>query len=216
LHVLGEANFSDHGANRLGASALMQGLADGYFVIPYTLGHYFASNKLEKVTTDHEAFKEAEDAVRKQTDLLFKAKGGRTVDEFHKSLGKVMWNEVGMARTEKGLQGAIKDIRKLKEEFWQDVNVPGNASNYNVELHKATRVADFLELGELMALDALERNESCGGHFRTEFQTPDGEALRNDDKYCHVAAWEWTGKSPIRHIEELKFENVQLATRSYK
>jgi succinate dehydrogenase / fumarate reductase flavoprotein subunit len=216
LHVLGEANFSDHGANRLGASALMQGLADGYFVIPYTLGHYFASNKLEKVTTDHEAFKEAEDAVRKQTDLLFKAKGGRTVDDFHKSLGKVMWNEVGMARTEQGLQGAIKDIRKLKEEFWQDVNVPGNTSNYNVELHKASRVADFLELGELMALDALERNESCGGHFRTEFQTPDGEALRNDDKYCHVAAWEWTGKSPIRHIEELKFENVQLATRSYK
>lgn len=216
LHVLGEANFSDHGANRLGASALMQGLADGYFVIPYTLGHYFASNKLEKVTTDHEAFKEAEDAVRKQTDQLFKAKGSRTVDDFHKALGKVMWNEVGMARSEKGLQGAIKDIRKLKEEFWQDVNVPGNTSNYNVELHKATRVADFLELGELMALDALERNESCGGHFRTEFQTPDGEALRNDDKFCHVAAWEWTGKSPIRHVEELKFENVQLATRSYK
>ncbi len=216
LHVLGEANFSDHGANRLGASALMQGLADGYFVIPYTLGHYFASNKIEKITTEHDAFKEAETACRLQSDKLLGAKGGRSVDDFHKALGKIMWNEVGMAREEKGLKQAITDIRKLKEEFWQDVNVPGGEGNFNGELHKATRVADFLELGELMALDALERNESCGGHFRTEFQTEDGEAKRNDADYCHVAAWEWTGKSPIRHTEELKFENVQLATRSYK
>jgi succinate dehydrogenase / fumarate reductase flavoprotein subunit len=218
LHVLGEANFSDHGANRLGASALMQGLADGYFVIPYTLGHYFASNKIEKITTDHPAFKDAEAAVRMQSDKLLGLKGGRTVDDFHKALGHIMWEEVGMARHEKGLKRAIQDIRKLKEEFWQDVNVPGAEGNYNFELHKAQRVADFLELGELMALDALERNESCGGHFRTEYQTQDGEAVRDDEKFCHVAAWEWTGegKSPIRHVEELKFENVQLATRSYK
>jgi succinate dehydrogenase / fumarate reductase flavoprotein subunit len=218
LHVLGEANFSDHGANRLGASALMQGLADGYFVIPYTLGHYFASNKIEKITTDHQAFKDAEAAVNMQADKLLTTKGSRTVDQFHKALGHIMWDEVGMARNEQGLKKAVTEIRKLKEEFWQDVNVPGETGNYNFELHKATRVADFMELGELMALDALERNESCGGHFRTEFQTEDGEAVRNDENYCHVAAWEWTGegKSPVRHTEELKYENVQLATRSYK
>lgn len=218
LHVLGEANFSDHGANRLGASALMQGLADGYFVIPYTLGHYFASNKIEKVSTDHEAFVEAETKVKQQSDKLLSLKGSRTVDDFHKALGHIMWEEVGMARHEAGLKKAISDIRKLKSEFWKDVNVPGNSGNYNFELHKAQRVADFLELGELMALDALERNESCGGHFRTEYQSQDGEAVRDDEKFCHVAAWEWTGegKSPIRHIEELKYENVKLATRSYK
>lgn len=218
LHVLGEANFSDHGANRLGASALMQGLADGYFVIPYTLGHYFASNKLEKVTTEHEAFAEAETKVKQQSDKLLSLKGSRTVDDFHKALGHIMWEEVGMARHEEGLKKAISDIRKLKSEFWKDVNVPGDSGNYNFELHKAQRVADFLELGELMALDALERNESCGGHFRTEYQTQDGEAVRDDEKFCHVAAWEWTGegKSPIRHVEELKYENVKLATRSYK
>jgi succinate dehydrogenase / fumarate reductase flavoprotein subunit len=216
LHVLGEANFSDHGANRLGASALMQGLADGYFVIPYTLGHYFASNKFEKVTTDHDAFKEAENRVKGETDKLLAIRGKRTVDDFHKSLGHIMWEEVGMGRKGDRLQKAIANIRSLKEEFWQNVNVPGAGSNFNVELHKATRVADFLELGELMALDALERNESCGGHFREEYQTPDGEAQRDDEKFCHVAAWEWTGKSPLRHTEELKFENVQLATRSYK
>jgi succinate dehydrogenase / fumarate reductase flavoprotein subunit len=218
LHVLGEANFSDHGANRLGASALMQGLADGYFVIPYTLGHYFASNKIEKVSTDHEAFAEAETKVKQQSDKLLSLKGTRTVDDFHKALGHIMWEEVGMARSEQGLKKAISDIRKLKSEFWKDVNVPGNSGNYNFELHKAQRVADFLELGELMALDALERNESCGGHFRTEYQSQDGEAVRDDEKFCHVAAWEWTGegKSPIRHVEELKYENVKLATRSYK
>ncbi len=218
LHVLGEANFSDHGANRLGASALMQGLADGYFVIPYTLGNYFASNKIEKVTTDHEAFTEAEGKVKQQSDKLLSLKGSRTVDDFHKALGHIMWEEVGMARNEEGLKKAITDIRKLKTEFWKDVNVPGETGNYNFELHKAQRVADFLELGELMALDALERNESCGGHFRTEYQSQDGEAVRDDEKFCHVAAWEWTGegKSPIRHVEELKYENVKLATRSYK
>ena len=218
LHVLGEANFSDHGANRLGASALMQGLADGYFIIPYTLGHYFASNKIEKVSTDHEAFAEAETKVKQQSDKLLSLKGSRTVDDFHKALGHIMWEEVGMARHEEGLKKAISEIRKLKSEFWKDVNVPGNSGNYNFELHKAQRVADFLELGELMALDALERNESCGGHFRTEYQSQDGEAVRDDEKFCHVAAWEWTGegKSPIRHVEELKYENVKLATRSYK
>lgn len=218
LHVLGEANFSDHGANRLGASALMQGLADGYFIAPYTLSNYLASNKLEKVTTDHEAFKEAEAKVTAETDKLLKIQGSRTVDEFHKALGHIMWEKVGMARNEKGLKTAIAEIRKLREEFWKDVSVPGTTANLNMELHKATRVADFLELGELMALDALERNESCGGHFREEYQTPDGEAKRDDENFCHVAAWEWTGEktAPLRHKEELKFENVHLATRSYK
>mgnify|MGYP001132883604 CR=1 FL=1 len=218
LHVLGEANFSDHGANRLGASALMQGLADGYFVIPYTLSNYLASNKIDKITTDHDAFKEAESRVKLADDKLFGLKGKRSVDDFHKALGHYMWEEVGMARSEAGLKKAITGIRKLKEEFWQDVNVPGVAGEYNFELHKANRVADFLELGELMALDALERNESCGGHFREEYQTSDGEAVRNDENFCHVAAWEWSGEkaAPIRHVEELKFENVQLATRSYK
>jgi succinate dehydrogenase / fumarate reductase, flavoprotein subunit len=218
LHVLGEANFSDHGANRLGASALMQGLADGYFVIPYTLGHYLASTPLEKVTTEANEFKDAEQAVILQTSKLLNVKGSRTADDFHKALGKFMWNEVGMAREEQGLKEAINGIRKLKEEFYQDVMVPGEAHGYNLELHKATRVADFMELGELMALDALERKESCGGHFRTEYQTEDGEAKRDDDQFAHVAVWEYTGNnsSPIRHKEELKFENLQLATRSYK
>lgn len=218
LHVLGEANFSDHGANRLGASALMQGLADGYFVIPYTLGHYLASNKIDKVTTDHEAFAEAETRVKFADEKLLGLKGQRSVDDFHKSLGHIMWEQVGMARNEKGLKKAITDIRKLREEFWQDVNVPGGPGDFNVELHKAGRVADFLELGELMALDALERNESCGGHFREEFQTPDGEAKRDDENFLHVAAWEWNGEkaSPTRHKEELNYENIKLATRSYK
>ncbi|MBY0518186.1 MAG: fumarate reductase/succinate dehydrogenase flavoprotein subunit [Bacteriovoracaceae bacterium] len=218
LHVLGEANFSDHGANRLGASALMQGLADGYFVIPYTLGHYFGSNKIDKVTTDHEAFKEAENRVKMADTKLLNMKGSRSVDDFHKDLGHIMWDHVGMARNEKGLKGAIADIRKLREQFWQDLKVPADNGNYNFELHKANRVADFLELGELMALDALERKESCGGHFREEFQTQDGEAVRNDEQFCHVAAWEFAGEkaSPIRHTEELKYENVHLSTRSYK
>jgi len=218
LHVLGEANFSDHGANRLGASALMQGLADGYFVIPYTLGHYLASNVLEKVDTNHNAFKDAEQSVMLNISKLHGIKGKRTVDDFHKALGHFMWDHVGMSRNEAGLKKAINGIRKLREEFWMDVNVPGDLGNFNLELHKALRVADFLELGELMALDALERNESCGGHFREEFQTADNEAKRDDNHFAHVAAWEYTGtnSSPIRHVEELKFENVQLATRSYK
>jgi succinate dehydrogenase / fumarate reductase flavoprotein subunit len=218
LHVLGEANFSDHGANRLGASALMQGLADGYFVIPYTLGHYLASNVLEKVDTNHNAFKDAEQSVMLNISKLHGIKGKRTVDDFHKALGHFMWDHVGMSRNEAGLKKAINGIRKLREEFWMDVNIPGDLGNFNLELHKALRVADFLELGELMALDALERNESCGGHFREEFQTADNEAKRDDEHFAHVAAWEYTGSnsSPIRHVEELKFENVQLATRSYK
>lgn len=218
LHVLGEANFSDHGANRLGASALMQGLADGYFVIPNTLANYIASTPLEKVTTDSPEFKEAEEAVKTQTSKLLGVKGSRTVDDFHKALGHIMWEKVGMARNEKGLKEAIEGIRKLREEFWKDVSVPGDVGNFNLELHKATRVADFLELGELMALDALERKESCGGHFREEYQTPDGEALRDDENFAHSAVWEYTGpnSSPIRHKEELVFENLKLATRSYK
>lgn len=218
LHVLGEANFSDHGANRLGASALMQGLADGYFVIPSTLGHYLASTPLEKVTIENNEFKDAEQAVLLQTSKLLGIKGNRTVDDFHKALGKLMWDYVGMSRSEAGLKKAIDSIRKLKEEFWKDVKVPGDIGNYNLELHKATRVADFLELGELMALDALERNESCGGHFREEYQTEDNEAKRDDANFAHAAVWEYTGSnsSPIRHKEELKFENLQLATRSYK
>jgi succinate dehydrogenase / fumarate reductase flavoprotein subunit len=218
LHVLGEANFSDHGANRLGASALMQGLADGYFVIPYTLAHYLASTPLEKVTIEDNAFKDAEQAVILQTSKLLGIKGSRTVDDFHKALGHYMWNYVGMARNEAGLKKAIDGIRKLREEFWHDVKVPGETGGYNLELHKATRVADFLELGELMAVDALERKESCGGHFRDEYQTPDNEAKRDDEHFAHAAVWEYTGanSSPIRHKEELKFEYVQLATRSYK
>ncbi len=218
LHVLGEANFSDHGANRLGASALMQGLADGYFVIPYTLGHYLASNVIEKVDTNHNAFKDAEQSVMLNISKLHGIRGKRTVDDFHKALGHFMWDQVGMSRNEAGLKKAINGIRKLREEFWMDVNIPGDLGNFNLELHKALRVADFLELGELMALDALERNESCGGHFREEFQTADNEAKRDDEHFAHVAAWEYTGNnsSPIRHVEELKFENVQLATRSYK
>lgn len=218
LHVLGEANFSDHGANRLGASALMQGLADGYFVIPYTLSNYLASTPLEKVTIEDAAFKDAEEAVNLQTKKLLGIKGKKSASEFHKELGHYMWDYVGMSRNEAGLKKAINGIRKLREEFWQNVNVPGDAGNYNLELHKAARVADFIELGELMALDALERNESCGGHFREEYQTPDNEAKRDDEKFTHAAVWEYTGanSSPVRHTEELKFEYVQLATRSYK
>ncbi|WP_408095478.1 fumarate reductase/succinate dehydrogenase flavoprotein subunit [Peredibacter sp. HCB2-198] len=218
LHILGEANFSDHGANRLGASALMQGLADGYFVIPYTLGNYLASTPLEKVTIEDNAFKDAEQAVMLQTSKLLGIKGKHTVTHYHKELGHIMWENVGMSRNEEGLKKAIDGIRKLREEFWHNVSVPGDTGNFNLELHKATRVADFLELGELMALDALERKESCGGHFREEFQTPDNEAKRDDEHFAHAAVWEYTGanSSPIRHKEELVFENVKLATRSYK
>jgi succinate dehydrogenase / fumarate reductase flavoprotein subunit len=218
LFVAGEANFSDHGANRLGASALMQGLADGYFVLPATLGNYIANNKFEEVKTTHEAFKDAENQVRTQIARMMAIKGSRTVDSIHKELGRIMWEDCGMARNEKGLQSALQQIPKLKETFWNDVKIPGEANYVNPELEKAGRVADFLELGELMCRDALERKESCGGHFREEYQTPDNEAKRDDENFCHAAAWEFKGegKAPVRHKEELTFENVHLATRSYK
>lgn len=218
LHVLGEANFSDHGANRLGASALMQGLADGYFVIPYTIGHYLASTKMPKVDTNHDAFKAAKLETEERLKKLMTIKGQRSPDDFHRALGHIMWEKVGMSRTEKGLQEAISDIGKLREEFWQNVKIMGEANYINPELEKAGRVADFLELGELMAHDALERKESCGGHFREEFQTPDGEAQRDDANFCHVSAWEWGGAktTPVLHKEALTFDNVHLATRSYK
>ncbi|KYG68993.1 succinate dehydrogenase [Bdellovibrio bacteriovorus] len=217
LFVAGEANFSDHGANRLGASALMQGLADGYFVLPYTLGNYLGSTKLEKVSITNDAFKAAEHGVKQEISKLMNIKGNRTVDSFHKELGNIMWEYCGMGRNEEGLKKALQEIPKLREEFWQNVRIPGDANYLNVELEKAGRVADFMELGELMCRDALERKESCGGHFREEYQV-DGEAKRDDANFCHVAAWEYTGenKASVRHTEELKFENVHLATRSYK
>lgn len=217
LFVAGEANFSDHGANRLGASALMQGLADGYFVLPYTLGNYLGGTKLEKVTATHDAFKSAAAGVKNEISKLMNIKGNRTVDSFHKELGNIMWEYCGMGRSEVGLKKALQEIPKLKEEFWNNVRIPGDANYLNVELEKAGRVADFIELGELMCRDALERKESCGGHFREEYQV-DGEAKRDDEKFCHVAAWEYTGdnKPAVRHQEELTFENVHLATRSYK
>ncbi|RYY00633.1 fumarate reductase/succinate dehydrogenase flavoprotein subunit [bacterium] len=218
LHVLGEANFSDHGANRLGASALMQGLSDGYFVIPYTLGDYIANNPLPKITTDHQAFREAEDEAKKRTSVLLNIKGNKTVNEFHKELGHIMWDHVGMARNRQGLEKAIRDIGSLREEFWQNVNVQGENETYNKNLEFAGRVGDFIELGELMARDALQREESCGGHFREEYQTSEGEALRNDDEFCYAAAWEYKGDNsiPEMHKEELVFENVKLTQRSYK
>jgi succinate dehydrogenase / fumarate reductase flavoprotein subunit len=218
LHVLGEANFSDHGANRLGASALMQGLADGYFIIPYTIGNYLAGQKPGGVAADHPEFKRAEAEVATRVKRLLAIRGKRTVDSFHRELGRIMWDYCGMARTEQGLKTALQKIPALREQYWQDVNVLGGGEELNQSLEKAGRVADFLELGELMCQDALERRESCGGHFREEFQTPDGEALRDDEHFAHVAAWEFTGegKAPVRHVEPLKFENVQLAQRSYK
>jgi len=218
LHVAGEANFSDHGANRLGASALMQGLADGYFILPYTVGNYIASNKLEKVDASHPEARAAVAAVEQRTRKLLGVNGRRTVTEFHRELGKLMWEYCGMARNKRGLETALQRIPALREEFWRDVNVPGSAGEINQALEMAGRVADFLELGELMCLDALEREESCGGHFREEYQTPDGEAVRDDGRFCHVAAWEWKGEDqkPERHVEPLAFENVPLQTRSYK
>lgn len=217
LHVLGEANFSDHGANRLGASALMQGLADGYFVIPSTLGNYFATNKLEKITTEHEAFKKAKGEQEAIIQKLLNVKGNKTALEFHRDLGKIMWEYCGMSRNEAGLKKAIGLIQELRKEFWKNVSVPGDSKDLNQELENATRVADYLELGELMCRDALERRESCGGHFREEYQV-DGECKRDDVNFAHVGVWEFMGegKEPARHKEELKFDNVHLAVRSYK
>ena len=218
LHVLGEANFSDHGANRLGASALMQGLADGYFVIPYTLGHYLGSVKLEDVSTDHEAFGEAEDGVNKRVDKLLSIKGKRSAMDIHRQAGKIVWDYVSMAREEEGLKKALQELPKIREEFWENVLVPGDRNTLNQSLAEANRVADFLEIGELMARDALNRRESCGAHFRLESQTEDGEARRDDENFAYVAAWEYKGEGQEQelHKEQLVFENVKLTQRSYK
>jgi succinate dehydrogenase / fumarate reductase flavoprotein subunit len=218
LHVIGEANFSDHGANRLGASALMQGLADGYFVLPVTIGDYLASARLDKVDASHPECQRAVVEVTAYTERLLAVNGKRTVDSFHRELGKIMWDHCGMARSAEGLRKALDQIPLLRAEFWRNVNVPGSASELNQALEKAGRVVDFLELGELMCRDALHREESCGGHFRVEYQTPDGEALRNDDEFAYVAAWEYTGsdREPVLHKELLSFEYVSLAQRSYK
>jgi succinate dehydrogenase / fumarate reductase flavoprotein subunit len=218
LFVLGEANFSDHGANRLGASALMQGLADGYFVIPYTIGNYLAPEGGKCPSTDHPAFKQTEADVRAQVKRMLSIKGKRSVESFHRELGLLMWDHCGMARSEKSLTRALKRIPALRQEFWENANVPGENESLNVSLERAGRVADFLDFGELMCLDALKRNESCGGHFREEYQTPDGEAQRDDEHFAHVAAWEYQGENnaPVRHVEPLIYENVKLATRSYK
>jgi succinate dehydrogenase / fumarate reductase flavoprotein subunit len=217
--ALGEANFSDHGANRLGASALMQGLADGYFVIPYTVGEYLADDiRTGSISTETPEFEAAEKEVRNRINSFLNNNGTRTVDSFHKELGKIMWDKCGMARNEQGLKEALAEIRALREAFYKEVRVPGRADTVNPELEKAGRVADFLELGELMCLDALTRNESCGGHFREEYQSEDGEALRDDENFAFVSAWEFTGDpgNSILHKEELVFENVELKTRSYK
>ncbi len=218
LYVLGEANFSDHGANRLGASALMQGLADGYFVIPYTLGNYLADDiKTNAIPTDHPAFVEAEKNVSERINQLLNIKGKQTVESFHKRLGKIMWDKCGMARNAQGLKEAIGEIQQLKNEFWSDVRIPGSANEINTELDKANRVADFIELGELMCIDALHRNESCGGHFREEMQTEEGEALRDDANFSYVAAWQYQGDHNWQlHKEELNFEIAKPTQRSYK
>ncbi len=218
LYALGEANFSDHGANRLGASALMQGLADGYFVIPYTMGDYIANLPFQKVDVNHPAFEEAERAVKDGINKLLSIKGTRTVDDFHRELGSIMWEYCGMARNAEGLTKAIGLVQQLRADFWRDVKVGGSAEELNMSLEKANRVADFLELGELMIRDALHREESCGGHFRDEYQTPEGEALRNDDDFSYVAAWQYGGPNgePVLHKEDLVFENVKLTQRSYK
>jgi succinate dehydrogenase / fumarate reductase flavoprotein subunit len=218
LFVLGEANFSDHGANRLGASALMQGLADGYFVIPYTLGNYFGSTKQEKVSTDHAEFKRVENEVAERTNRLLSIKGKKTPIEFHRELGRLMWDRCGMARTAEGLKKALERIPEIREEFWHNLSVPGTGAELNQALERAGRVADFLEFAELLCHDALHRNESCGGHFREEYQYPDGEARRNDDEYMYVAGWEHAGvgTAPKLHKEPLVYETVKPSVRSYK
>jgi len=218
LFVLGEANFSDHGANRLGASALMQGLADGYFIIPYTIGGYLAGTQPSEISAEHPAFQEATHEAEERIKKLLTIKGKRTVDNIHRDLGHIMWEYCGMARNEPGLKKAAKMIKDLREEFWQNVLVPGSDGDYNLSLQKAGRVADYLEFAELMVSDALAREESCGGHFREEYKTEEGEAKRDDENFCHVAAWEYKGygESPVLHKESLTFENVELSQRSYK
>lgn len=218
LHVIGEANFSDHGANRLGASALMQGLADGYFVLPYTIGHYLAGVKLDGLDANHAEFRKVEGEVTAQINKLLAIKGKRSVDSFHRELGKIMWDECGMARSKAGLEKALVQIPKLREEFWSDLKVVGSGESLNQSLEKAGRVADFMEFAELMCRDALTREESCGGHFRVEHQTEDGEAKRNDEEFCHASVWKYegAGKTPALHKEPLDFAEVKLATRSYK
>jgi succinate dehydrogenase / fumarate reductase flavoprotein subunit len=218
LFVAGEANFSDHGANRLGASALMQGLADGYFILPATLSDYIGASKLDPVPDDHPAVREAEGAVKQRVDKLLAVNGRRTVDSFHRELGQVMWDYCGMSRNAEGLRKGISRIPELRAEFWDSVKVPGQNEDLNQALEKAGRVADFLELGELMCIDALHREESCGGHFREEYQTPEGEALRDDERFAYVAAWQHGGvdKPPILHKEPLVFKYVHPAQRDYK
>jgi succinate dehydrogenase / fumarate reductase flavoprotein subunit len=218
LFVLGEANFSDHGANRLGASALMQGLADGYFIIPYTIGGYLAGTSLKEISTDHPAFKEATEEAKTHIKKLLSIKGKRTTDNIHREFGQIMWEYCGMARNKEDLTKAIKLVQGLREEFWENVIVPGSDKDYNLSLQKAGRVADYLEFGELMITDALARKESCGGHFREEYQTEEGEAKRDDENFCHVAAWEYDGydRTPVFHKEPLGFKNVELSQRSYK
>ncbi|MGH8826603.1 MAG: FAD-binding protein, partial [Jiangellaceae bacterium] len=218
MHVIGEANFSDHGANRLGASALMQGLADGYFVLPSTINNYLADGPFEKVDESHPAAHDAAAAVRERIEKLLSINGERTVDSFHKELGAILWDKCGMERSAEGLIKAIAMIRELKAEFWTNVKVTGTNEELNQALERAGRVADFFELGELMCIDALHRDESCGCHYRTESQTEDGEALRNDDEYAYVAAWEFGGESgsPVLHKEELEYEYVEMKQRSYK
>jgi succinate dehydrogenase / fumarate reductase, flavoprotein subunit len=219
LYATGECNFSDHGANRLGASALMQGLADGYFILPYTIGQYLSDEiRTPAVPTEHPAFVEAENSVKERINKFLSINGNQTVDDFHKKLGKIMWDYCGMARNEQGLMKAKGMIQDLRKEFWSDLKVPGRADELNPELEKAGRVADFIELGYLMVTDALHRKESCGGHFREESQTEEGEALRNDDEFAYVAAWEFNGVEgePLLHKEELKYEEIKLTQRSYK
>jgi succinate dehydrogenase / fumarate reductase flavoprotein subunit len=218
LYAMGEANFSDHGANRLGASALMQGLADGYFVIPYTIGNYLADDIATKsIPTDHPAFVEAEQKVSDRINTLMNIKGKQSAESMHKRLGKIMWNKCGMARNEQSLKEAIEEIRQLKKEFWSDLKITGGIKEFNPELDKAGRIADFIELGELMCMDALQREESCGGHFREEYQTEEGEALRRDDEFMYVAAWEFKGEHQWQmHKEELLYDVVKPSQRSYK
>jgi len=220
LHIIGEANFSDHGANRLGASALMQGLADGYFVLPYTLPNYLAGQIGKRPSTDHAEFKRVESEVRARVKKLLEVNGDRTLTSFHRELGLLLWDKCGMARNAAGLREALEKIPELREEFWGKVRVPGEGESYNQSLERAGRIADFLEFAELMCIDALERDESCGGHFREEHQTPDGEAQRDDENFAAVFAWEFQGNGnimrPTLHREPLHFEAVHLTQRSYK